>query len=56
MIIDFKVYVEFCSNVHEAHIVDEISEELIQEIKKVPYAISLDQLTVLSDTEKPLEC
>jgi hypothetical protein len=41
--------------VHEPHVADEISEELIQEIKKVPYAISLDQLTVLKDTEKPLE-
>lgn len=57
MIVNFKVYVEFCSNVHEANIVEDLSEELIQEIKKIPNALSMDQLTILNSTkEEPLEC
>ncbi len=57
MIIDFKVYVEFCANIHEANIVEDLTEELIQEIKKIPNAISMDELTILNSTkEELLEC
>lgn len=54
MIIDFKVDVEFWSNIHEVHIVDDISEELIQEIKKTPNTLSMDELTILNSTKEEL--